>query len=147
MKKLLMGSVALTLFSISTLIFQMSCKKEANAQTTTNGLTQLNLVLFGKQSLSNGTFLNAEYWLMNTDGTNQRKISLSVPGATNYSVNCLTPNGKKIIFTASFPTSNPSDFINKIYSCDIDGTNNNLLVTGNYTDNRNKEKLWIEDTY
>lgn len=33
MKKLLMGSVALTLFSISIIIFQMSCKKDATAQT------------------------------------------------------------------------------------------------------------------
>jgi hypothetical protein len=33
MKKLLMGSAALTLFSISMIIFQMSCKKDATAQT------------------------------------------------------------------------------------------------------------------
>ena len=36
MKKLLMGSIALTLFSISIIIFQISCKKEANAQNSTN---------------------------------------------------------------------------------------------------------------
>ncbi|MBI1780752.1 MAG: hypothetical protein HYR66_05225 [Sphingobacteriales bacterium] len=33
MKKLLMGSFVLTIFSISLLIFQLSCKKEAVAQT------------------------------------------------------------------------------------------------------------------
>ena len=33
MKKLLLGSAALTLFAISIFIFQVSCKKEATAQT------------------------------------------------------------------------------------------------------------------
>ena len=39
MKKLLLGSVALTLFSIAIAIFQMSCQKEANAQTGTGTYT------------------------------------------------------------------------------------------------------------
>jgi hypothetical protein len=39
MKKLFMGSVALTLFSISIVIFQMSCKKDAIAQTGGTGYT------------------------------------------------------------------------------------------------------------
>ena len=33
MKKLLLGSIVLTMFAISVLIFQISCKKEATAQT------------------------------------------------------------------------------------------------------------------
>ena len=33
MKKLLMGSIVLTMFSISVIIFQLSCKKEASSQT------------------------------------------------------------------------------------------------------------------
>src|SRR6185436_10982897 len=33
MKKLLMGSLVLTMFSISVIIFQISCKKEANSQS------------------------------------------------------------------------------------------------------------------
>ena len=33
MKKLLLGSAALTLFAIAISIFQISCNKEANAQT------------------------------------------------------------------------------------------------------------------
>jgi hypothetical protein len=39
MKKLLMGSVALTLFSISIIIFQLSCKKDATAQTSGTNYT------------------------------------------------------------------------------------------------------------
>ena len=34
MKKLLMGSIVLTVFAISVLLFQLSCKKEANSQTS-----------------------------------------------------------------------------------------------------------------
>jgi len=40
MKKLLMGSAALTLFSIAMIVLQISCKKEATAQS---GGTSYNL--------------------------------------------------------------------------------------------------------
>ena len=35
MKKILMSSIVLTVFSVSMILFQFSCKKEATAQTTT----------------------------------------------------------------------------------------------------------------
>ena len=36
MKKLLLGSLVLLMFSLSLILFNISCKKETNAQTTTN---------------------------------------------------------------------------------------------------------------
>ncbi len=47
MKKLLLGSAVLTMFSISLIIFQISCKKEVTAQTTptTNCNTDLSLLI------------------------------------------------------------------------------------------------------
>lgn len=70
MKKLLMGSLALTLFSISIIIFQMSCKKDATAQTNnTSGIIQLNKILYSKNPT--GTSGNGEIWTANYDGTGQ----------------------------------------------------------------------------
>jgi len=40
MKKLLMGSIVLTVFSLSIILFQFSCKKDAAAQTTTPALAK-----------------------------------------------------------------------------------------------------------
>lgn len=46
MKKLLLGSAALTLFSISIILFQISCKKEAIAQSTSNNCIDAGIVNF-----------------------------------------------------------------------------------------------------
>ncbi len=42
MKKLLQGSIVLTVFALSIFIFQLSCKKDAGAQTQVNAQTEAN---------------------------------------------------------------------------------------------------------
>jgi hypothetical protein len=54
MKKLILGSAALTLFSISILIFQISCKKDAVAQTTTYTLPPATTSTLGGIIVGNG---------------------------------------------------------------------------------------------
>lgn len=54
MKKLFLGSLALTLFSMSIILFQISCKKDAVAQTTTEPCAKQPKLQF----LGNGTLYN-----------------------------------------------------------------------------------------
>lgn len=98
MKKLLLGSVTLAVFSLSIVLFQISCKKDANAQTTTMTKDQILVakswrvdkvhhVIAGQYSSytsggSNSTGLNYDImrFKFNSDGTGQ---NMQVNG-TNY---------------------------------------------------------------
>ena len=123
-----MGSVVLTLFSASMLLFQMSCKKEANAQTTTTGLKQLNLIVFSKSiyvTTPTGTTSTNEIWTANIDGTNQKKIPITLPSGVKILANSkLSPDGKVIIFDVA----DAANEINLIYSCSIDGSNLKKII-------------------
>jgi hypothetical protein len=122
MKKILMSSVVLTVFSISILIFQMSCKKDANAQTGSNVPTQLNKIIYTKRLTST----TAEIWIANYDGTNQTKVNIVVPAGIMLANARLSPDGQTIFFEGV----NTSTFLNDIYSCKIDGSNVQKIVDG-----------------
>ena len=148
-----MGSVALTLFSISMLIFQFSCKKEANAQTTTTGLTQQNLIIYVKSTTSGSstsTQYKREIWLANVDGTNQHNVPIALPSGVELNSDArLTPDGKTIIFDAWKPTSASAtySYVYNIYSCSIDGSNVKKLMSGSYTDDYNYTRILLAGAY
>lgn len=54
MRKLLLGSAVLTLFAISITLFQISCQKESNAQTTTYTLPPATTTSLGGIIVGNG---------------------------------------------------------------------------------------------
>ncbi len=130
MKKLLLSSITLLLFSCSILIFQISCQKEANANP--NNITQLNKIVYIKEiPLNDG---QNEIWTANIDGTNQQRVAINFPA--NYELDTentnitLTPDNQKIIFALSI------NRVKAIYSCNIDGTNLNKIIedgAGNYS--------------
>ena len=60
MKKLLLSSIILLLFSSSILIFQVSCQKEAKADT--NNITQQNKIIYIKAILASN---ENEIWTAN----------------------------------------------------------------------------------
>ncbi|RTL56074.1 MAG: hypothetical protein EKK37_16465 [Sphingobacteriales bacterium] len=155
MRKLLLSSIVLLIFAIALTVFQMSCKKEATAQqtgsnytlppatTTTLGgvivgsgltvnssgllsttpnanLVQLNTILYLKSGAT-----SVEIWLANTDGTNQRKVPISlaasqviVPGYGER----LSPDGKVVFFTVS------ENQAYNLYSCSTDGSNLKKII-------------------
>jgi hypothetical protein len=130
MKKLFLGSVALTMFSISILIFQISCKKESTAQPLTN--QSLNKILYTKVYTVSGIEI-IEYWTSNTDGSNAIKIPITPPTGLVIGANgcSLTPDGTKLIFTIYDPSNNR----NFVYSCLLNGSNMTKLAeatTGQY---------------
>ena len=155
MRKLLLSSIVLSVFAIALTVFQMSCQKEANAQqtgsnyvlpaattstlggvivgsgltinssgllsTTVNAnLQQLNIILYLKEGTT-----STEIWLSNTDGTNQRKVPISLAASqiiiSGYGER-LSPDGKVVFFTVSENQSY------NLYSCGTDGSNLKKII-------------------
>jgi hypothetical protein len=134
MKKLFLGSVALFVFSISILVFQISCKKDVIAQSS-NSSQQLNITLLSKSVQINVAVGDSvqkrsaiEYYTINSDGNSLQKIPISMPGGL-YPVGdgYLTPDGKTIFFQAT-----SANYQSSIYSCGIDGNNLKKLVDGTW---------------
>ncbi|SKA06093.1 hypothetical protein SAMN04488128_102533 [Chitinophaga eiseniae] len=120
MKKLILGSFALLMFSASMLIFQISCKKSAEAETPVVPLN--NKVVFLQYRHNVGT----EIWMMNYDGTGKVKVNvaLSAGQSINDEVR-LSPDGRKLFFIVS--SGSNETYKEDLYSCDIDGRNLNKL--------------------
>jgi hypothetical protein len=109
MKKLLMSAIVLSSFAIALTLFQISCQKEATAQTGANyvltpattttlggvivgsGLSVTNVGVLSVASGSGGAQLgkviykkwlsstNQELWICNYDGTGATKVNLVLP--------------------------------------------------------------------
>ncbi len=123
MKKILLSSVVLLVFSASMLVFQMSCKKDLNASPN-----QQNKVLYVKLETS-----GFELWTVNTDGSNKNKVPLTLPSNLSFPstpsnflqfLPLISPDGNTIILTL-MDANLGSDF--SIYRCNIDGTNLTLI--------------------
>jgi len=126
MKKMLLSTVVLFLFSLSILVFQISCKKASHAAPVPASTLQQNKLLFLKFT-SNA----AEIWTANYDGSNQQKLNVTLP--TNVVVEQdskikLSPDGKTIFFNAFTPGS--AGVNSGIYSCNVDGSNAHLIIAG-----------------
>lgn len=158
MKKLLMGSIVLTVFSISIILFQFSCRKVATAQTAgyvlpvattstlggvmvdgktikVDGIGRISTVNTNSQlnlvlyAVSYGDYDNAsEYWTMNYDGTNPIKIPLVFSSNIRYSMNPRLSPDGKTIFFATYDYTLLKAYL---YACSIDGTNLKTLLVQN----------------
>lgn len=138
MRKLLLSSIVLFLFSASILMFQMSCKKEAKADnpivTQSDGLKQLGKILY--YSRGDGGF-----WLMNYDGTDKKKLNIILPsGETDFGEAKLSPDGQTLFFTAWHPVMTSEKDITSIYSCKLDGSGLTKLLKG-------ETSYWMQGVY
>lgn len=123
MKKLLLSSIVLFLFSASIMMFQISCQKQANARTTSDS----NIVLFGK---SNGS--NVDIWSCNSDGTGMQKVNIALSFDKIYRV-INSPIDNKIFFSGRETSSVEPN----LYSCNLDGTNVRKIT------NETSESVWL----
>ncbi len=123
MRKLLLSSIVLFLFSASIMMFQISCQKQANARTATGS----NLVIFGK---TNGS--NVDIWYCNPDGTGMQKVNIASSFNKIYRVT-ETPIDNKIFFTAR----ETSGVEPNLFSCELDGSNVRKLT------NDTTESVWL----
>jgi hypothetical protein len=155
MKKVLLSTIVLTAFSLSIILFEISCKKTANADSppyslpvaTTTKLggvipdgTTISVDGTGKISTV-GTAVQqnkllylipvgpaAEIWTSNYDGSGANELNITLPaGLAIQDVNLtISPDHKTIFFIAS-TVSSGQDYN---YTCNIDGTNPHQILTG-----------------
>jgi hypothetical protein len=132
MKKLLLASVTLLIFSISILIFQLSCTKVSLAKGTGINGGEGMLILYVDHDAQAST--NARtFWLMDSNGSNRQRVNIVLP-SSEYSLNDgrLVESATHIIFSAT--KSTPTDQIDIVYKCNIDGTGlTELFRGGSYT--------------
>jgi hypothetical protein len=155
MKKILLSTIVLTAFSISIILFEISCKKTANADSPPYSLpvattTKLGGVIPDGTTISvDGTgkistvgtvaqqnkllyMINTpqdnELWTSNYDGSDANKINIILPTGLAIYDNTFTisPDHKTIFFEVYVISSNQE----YIYTCNIDGTNPHQIITG-----------------
>lgn len=123
MKKLLYSSVVLIVFSLSIILFQISCQEEAFAK----GVATQNKFLYTVFTSDMGQF-----WIMNINGTNPTPIPINLPdGLKPTGSGKLTPDGNTLIFSA-YKSTTPNE--KYIYSVSINGTNLKKLLDKTITD-------------
>jgi hypothetical protein len=116
MKKLLLGSVFLTIFAFAIMIFQISCQKDAIAAKDSSSVsTQQNKIVFLKWVTSPN---HREIWTANYDGSDQKKLNIALlPGADPINI-CISPDYQYLFIVTMIPAGNTN-----IYSCKMDGSN------------------------
>jgi Tol biopolymer transport system component len=118
MKKLLLGSAALLMFSLAIMIFQISCKKDAFAQRPTSTTGKI-LLLKSALGSYNGPF---ETWIADADGSNQVQIIVNTPG-WRLDPAKLSTDGTKIFFLGRDSATMSTSQRTEVFSTDIDGSN------------------------
>ncbi|MBC8988408.1 hypothetical protein H9X96_21875 [Pedobacter sp. N36a] len=128
MKKILLSTIVLLSFSLSILLFQISCKKEVKAESPVTSTT-LNILVFTKSFPSvNGS--KKEIWTANFDGSNQKKVNLQLPSGIELEgvPPILSPDGRTIFFHVfGTPIGNLDG--SDIYSCNFDGSNVKMVIS------------------
>jgi hypothetical protein len=125
MKKIIQASLILFLFSASILILQISCNKEAGAQSGNSA----SVIVFNK-------YVNGQYqiWKADGNGNNQIQVPISLPSGYVFTFGYeggtlkLSSDRTTIFFTASAPTY--AEPTTSIFSCTINGTNVTRLIDG-----------------
>ncbi len=130
MKNVFKGIAALMAFAISISLVQISCSKsdaQTNSNNNQNVVTQVNKILY--TSYAGGIH---KLWIANYDGTNATQINIALPtgvqlsyGDSRFSI-YLSPDGQKIFF---FAGNTVSPGANSLYSCDVNGSNVQAVVT------------------
>lgn len=139
MKKLLLGSIVLTLFSISILLFQISCRKEVSARNMGDGTAAKVLmskdvevkyfVQTGVDSLNNPhfderIFTCLEFYILKDDETAPAKINISLPpDEYPWLEACLSKDGSKIFFGTYHKIKGYSG----VYACNVDGSDVHMI--------------------
>ena len=151
MKKILLSTVVLIAFSFSIILFQISCKKDAKAQTssalTPATTTKLGGVIpdgstiavdgTGKISVAQqgkivfikygSATSQSEVWTANYDGSEAAKVNLVLPSTLSVAAHANISPDHKTLFVSVFDAKGNAG----IYSCGIDGSNPKLILSGN----------------
>jgi hypothetical protein len=160
MKKVLLSTIVLTAFSLSIILFEISCKKTANADsppyslpvaTTTklggvipDGTTisvdangKISTIGSGTQQASKllygvygSTDLTNTVWLANYDGTNPQQLNITLPTGLAIDVDNLKISPDHQTIFFSAYTPSANSGGFYIYACNIDGSNPHQILSG-----------------
>jgi len=124
MKKLLLSSAILLMFSLSIFIFQISCSKSVDAQNSNNSVSQIGKLIYAR---------DRQIWTANYDGSSQTQVPVTLPtnvtfafGSIPQSALAISPDGQKIFFTAFNLNVTPK--VLELYSVNFDGTGLSLVI-------------------
>jgi hypothetical protein len=122
MKNLMSGAIVLFLFSISLLLFQLSCQEDAIAQNNVN--QQKNKILYSLK----GDYSIKELWVSNYDGSDKIQIPLTnipTPGVHGfYNSSSISPDGQTVFIGGYlYPSS-----LSVVYSMSLSGTDVKKIV-------------------
>jgi hypothetical protein len=156
MKKLLYSICFLLTISLFVSLTQISCQKVVAQLNIQDQHGPLNLILLGvierqeiktptgeieslgRQLLNTTYTSNQTYLVMDLDGSNLRKIPISLPsGLFVWSGGRLSPDGKLIVFSVidKMGGGPASEVKSYIYSCALDGSGLKKLRDGAYSIN------------
>jgi hypothetical protein len=138
MRKLFLGSAALFIFSLSVIIFQISCSKDAEAYNDDNNNDGDGKTVLYKKTTSCGI---DELWLMNSNAGNRRKVNIVLPSTDQFITHGrITDNGNKIVLITA--KLNETDNYRIFYKCNLDGSGLNQLFDGSQF-----EDYQLQDVY
>lgn len=126
MKKLFLGTLVLLAFNAAVILTQMSCKKDAQAETPITGtptLKQLDLVLYMNALMTPDRRTYNEVWTCKLDGSSKTKLNIALPASIIIGDDAsLTPDGKTVVFS-TYEVITQSPYNTKdggLYTCSID---------------------------
>jgi len=135
MKKLLLGTLVLLAFNAAIIITQMSCKKEAQAETPVVRPSLVLYIVYGKNPDNSTT---SEIWACQIDGSNKKKLNITLPAGIRVGDNAkLTVDQRTVVFdTYELVSTNPYKAKDGgIYTCSSSGGTAQRIVEGNSQDN------------
>ncbi|RZJ31625.1 MAG: hypothetical protein EOO48_01525 [Flavobacterium sp.] len=127
MRNFFKTAIFVVAFAIGGMLFQISC---SNSDETSRSINQLNKVLFVKGAGEGQTI-----WICDYDGSNLSQIPVTLPSGTvlnstnGNAYPRLSPDGQTVFFvTYIMPTTEYA-----IYSCNVDGSNVQLVYNAGPT--------------
>ena len=129
MKNLLKSTLYLSVFALAGILFQISCSNSENKNVAANVTTAAQNKIILTTYASTGQSI----WICNYDGTNLTQVPITLPANLHFATGPnnadakLTSDGQKIIFLAGNSTTGNTE----LYSCDIAGTNIQLVAAPN----------------
>jgi hypothetical protein len=142
MKRILLSSFVLLLFSAAIITFQLSCTKTVLANDGNgNKSNDDNAILYLRQN----PIAYAELWSVKQDGTNDHRIVVQLPVGwilQPYSTARISEKNNKIIFTAGGVDQNNGNIM-AFFSCNLDGSNTVKIKELDIVDN----VITIQDLY
>jgi hypothetical protein len=141
MKRLLLSTLVLSCFAISTIAIQISCNKTIDAQTTGSTPSIIGKFIFRKVVSPTGSSYSSEIWIANYDGTNASKVNIVLPTGVFFDDGltlAMSPNGQKIFFTAGAPDAGNMNVSSRgdLYSCNVDGSGVTKIIDKGGATNR-----------